>query len=192
MKQTVFSLTAKPVTDTINNHEWIDLGLSVKWATCNIGAEKPEDYGDYFAWGEPTTKPSYTADTSKTHGRSIGDIKGYSQYDAARASRGSTWRLPTKEECQELVDKCVWEWTSLCGHNGYRVTSKINSNSIFLPAAGWRFGALTFNIGELGNYWSSTPDKYHDMLAGYFHFNSSSHYAGWYFRQYGYSIRPVC
>lgn len=184
-------ITAKSMTGTINGHEWIDLGLSVKWATCNVGAEKPEDYGDYFAWGEPMTKSSYTASNCKTYGIRTGDIKGNPTFDAACASWGGTWRLPTKGECQELVDKCIWTWVSQEGYSGYRVTSKINGNSIFLPAAGWRYGPLSFNIGEFGNYWGATPDESNAKFACYFHFKSSVHVIGWYFRQYGYSVRPV-
>ena len=178
--------------DTIYAHDWVDLGLSVKWATCNIGAASPEDYGDYFAWGETTPKSSYTSDTSKTRNKHIEDIKGNPQYDAARANWGGAWRLPTKVECEELIDQCVWEWFSQGGHNGSRVTSKINGNSIFLPASGWCLCALKFCIGKSCCYWNSTPDPNDDVFAGYLYSELSKIHVGWYFRQYGYPIRPVC
>lgn len=178
--------------DMQDTHGWVDLGLSVKWAKCNIGAAKPEDYGDYFAWGETTPKSSYYSDTSKTYGKHIGNIKCNPQYDAARANWGGTWRLPTWAECQELRDQCVWEWDSQGGHSGSRVTSKINGNSIFLPASGWRFGPLVCLIGRLSCYWGATPDPTDDHFACYFYSDSSRFGVGWYFRHYGYPIRPVC
>ena len=145
-------------TNTINGHEWVDLGLSVKWATCNVGASSPSDYGDYFAWGEISTKSSYTENNSKTYNKHMMvDIAGNSQYDAARANWGSTWRMPTEKEFQELKDQCIWTWTSQGGHSGYRVTSKTNGNSIFLPAAGGRFRESLFNVGSYGYYWPAGP-----------------------------------
>lgn len=184
--------SAFSTTDTTCAHDWVDLGLSVRWATCNIGAAHPEDFGDYFAWGETTPKPSYTTSNCKNRGTHIGDIKGNPLYDAARANWGAAWRLPTKEECEELRDLCDWEWTSEGGHNGCRVTSKINGNSIFLPASGWRFGTLTFSMGQSSYYWGSTPDPSNDDLSCYLCSDSSKFNVGWYFRQYAYPIRPVC
>lgn len=93
----------------INGHEYVDLGLpsGLKWATCNVGANKPEDYGNYYAWGETGTKSSYGASNSKTYGKQMNDIKGNSQYDAARSNWGGSWRLPTEKELEELVNKCT-------------------------------------------------------------------------------------
>ncbi len=92
----------------INGHEWVDLGLSVKWATCNVGASSPSDFGGYYAWGELTEKSSYTEENSKTYGdSSISDIGGNPQYDVATATWGSSWRLPTEHELQELIEKCM-------------------------------------------------------------------------------------
>ena len=85
-----------------NGHEWVDLGLSVKWATCNVGASRPEQYGNYYAWGETTTKSEYTRDNSKTMYKNLGDISGNAQYDAARANWGGSWRMPRKAEFDEL------------------------------------------------------------------------------------------
>ena len=177
-------------TNTINGHEWVDLGLSVKWATCNVGATSPSDYGDYFAWGEISTKSSYTENNSKTYNKHMGDIAGNSKYDAARANWGSTWRMPTKKEFKELKDQCIWTWTSQGGHSGYRVTSKTNGNSIFLPAAGCRNGKSLYNVGSYGHYWSAGP--YSNTNGCYLYFNSSYVYPQNYSnRAYGFSVRPV-
>lgn len=133
-----------------NGHAYVDLGLSVKWATCNVGASSPEEYGNYYAWGETTTKSSYTEDNSKTDGVSMSSsIAGDASYDAARANWGGTWRLPTASESQELIDNCTWTWTTQGGKNGYKVTSEKNGNSIFLPAAGCRYSmTLYYGGGE--------------------------------------------
>ncbi len=139
---------------TVNGHEYVDLGLSVKWATCNVGASSVSDYGDYYAWGETETKSNYDEDNSVMLGKDSGDISGNADYDAARANWGGAWRLPTEAEIRELVDKCQWEWTTIEGHSGYKVTGP-NGNSIFLPAAGCRYGALLINAGKYGNYWIS-------------------------------------
>ena len=174
----------------INGHEYVDLGLSVKWATCNVGANNPEDYGDYFAWGETTTKSSYTDNNSKTYGKNFSDIGGKSQYDAARSNWGGTWRLPTKAELQELKNKCTWEWTTQNGVKGYKVTGP-NGNSIFLPAAGNRDGSSLDYAGEYGYYWSSTPTEGNSDIAYYLYFYSSDRSVGWYRRYDGLSVRPV-
>ena len=176
-------------TNTINGHEWVDLGLSVKWATCNVGAISPSDYGDYFAWGEISTKSSYTKDNSKTYNKPMGDIAGNSQYDTARANWGSTWRMPTEKEFKELSDQCTWTWISEGGHNGYRVTSKTNGNSIFLPAAGAHGGSLD-GVGSFGDYWSAGPSSITNGC--YLCFNWSGVYPQYdYYRFFGFSVRPV-
>ena len=102
-------------TGELNGYEWVDLGLSVRWATCNVGASVPSGYGDYYAWGEIETKTEYTEETSLTYGVELGDISGNSQYDAATANWGEGWRMPTEHEFEELFDECDWEWTSLDG-----------------------------------------------------------------------------
>ena len=171
-------------------HEYVDLGLSVKWATCNVGASKPEDYGNYYAWGETTTKSSYTRDNSKTYGKSMGDIAGNSSYDAATANWGGSWRMPTKAEMQELRDRCTWKWTTQNGVNGYKVTGP-NGNSIFLPAAGYRLdGSLDF-AGSYGHYWSSAPYESFSSSAYCLYFYSSDHGVNGSSRNYGRSVRPV-
>ena len=175
----------------VNDHGYVDLGLSVKWATCNVGASSPSDYGDHYAWGETSTKSSYTEDNCQTYGKSMNDIGGNSSYDVARYRWGGSWRLPTKEEFLELRDKCTWTWTTQGGHNGYKVTSKTNGKSIFLPAAGWRYGTSSNHVGEFGCYWSSLPDESSTEYAYYLRFDSSGHYADWPERVYGHSVRPV-
>ena len=181
---------ARSATGTINGHQWVDLGLSVKWATCNVGASSPSDYGNYYAWGETRTKSEYTEDNSSTYGINIGDISGDSRYDVARANWGGTWRLPTKAEVQELIDKCTWTWTSQGGHNGYRVTGP-NGSSIFLPAAEYRYGSSLYGAGAFGYYWSSTPYESVARLAYGLYFGSSAHGLHWRSRAYGRSVRPV-
>ena len=180
---------SQDISGTINGHEYVDLGLSVKWATCNVGASSPEDYGNYYAWGEMSTKSTYYDNNSKTYGKRMNDIKN-SQYDAARANWGGTWRLPTKAECQELVDKCTWKWTTRNGVKGYKVTGP-NGNHIFLPAAGYRYGSSLLSAGEYGNYWSSSPYESYSNYAYYLYFDSDYQCVIWSYRCYGQSVRPV-
>ena len=176
----------------INGYEYVDLGLpsGLKWATCNVGAKSPSEYGNYYAWGETTIKTSYTEGNSKTYNEKIGDIGGNASYDAARANWGGTWRMPTKAEFDELLNKCTWKWTSQGGSYGYKVTGP-NGNSIFLPAAGTRHGTSLYGAGSFGYYWSSTP--YESDTQGAFSLYFRSDYRGtlWGHRYYGLSVRPV-
>ena len=183
----------------INGHEYVDLGLSVKWATCNVGASKPEDNGDYFAWGETYTKSSYDIDNCETYYKNISNIGGTS-CDVARVKWGGTWRMPTKDEFQGLIDNCTWTWTTQNGANGYKVTSKKNGKSIFLPAAGNRYGTSLrharcysyFHHDSChGHYWSSTPYESSTQDAYYLAFDSGYHGWFWSRRYYGQSVRPV-
>lgn len=194
-------------TGTHNGHEWVDLGLSVKWGTCNVGAEKPEEYGDYFAWGETKPKSDYDWSTLKYCNDSTGD--SFSKYnrnksgtrgnrtvlepedDAAHANWGGDWRMPTVAEFQELLDKCTWEWTKINGKNGYKVTSKVNSNSIFLPAAGCRYDTSLYYAGIDGDYWSSSLYESNSYNARSLDFNPGYHRAGYRLRFGGHSVRPV-
>ena len=190
------TLTAKPKPQpqnkgTINGHEYVDLGLSVKWATCNVGASKPEDYGNHYAWGETSTKSNYSSGNSVTYGKNFSDIGGNPTYDVARKQWGGTWRLPTKAEFNELLNNCTWTWTEQNGVKGYKVTSKKNGNSIFLPAAGWRYGTSLCYQGTNGYYWSSTPHESDSLNAYYLNFYSGSHGTDWYGRNLGQSVRPV-
>lgn len=175
--------------NTINGHEYVDLGLSVKWAACNVGASSIEDSGNYYAWGETATKAEYTQANSKTYGKTKGDISGNPQYDAARANWGGTWRLPTKAEFDELVNKCKWEWTTQGGKKGYRVIGP-SGNSIFLPAAGWRSGSSLYDADTRGYYWSSTPDGSTDAVFDLLFF-SGYRSTYWIRRFSGFPVRPV-
>ena len=180
---------ARTTTGMHNGHEWVDLGLSVLWATCNVGALSPSDYGNYYAWGETKTKSIYTEDNSRTYEVVMGDISGNPNYDAATANWGGGWRMPTEEEFEELLDKCNWQWTSQGGRNGYKVTGP-NGNSIFLPAAGWRSGTSLHGAGA-GYYCSSTPDGSYTPRACCLYFNSGLHRVAWACRYNGQSVRPV-
>ncbi len=180
------------ITGTHAGHDYVDLGLSVKWATCNVGASSPTGYGSYYAWGETSPKSEYRSSNCKTYERSMSDIRGNSSYDAARANWGGSWRLPTKSECDELVNNCTRQWTTQNGVKGMRFTSKKNGNSIFLPAAGWRYSTSSDRAGEEGYYWSSTPSESGTQHAYYLYFNSGGRaITDWNFRNLGFPVRPV-
>ena len=172
---------------TINGHDYVDLGLSVKWATCNVGVKSPSDYGNYYAWEETEIKSSYDEDNCATWEKQIGGIAGTSR-DMARVKWGGSWRMPTLDEFEELLDKCTWTWTALNGVNGYKVTGP-NGNSIFLPAAGYRYGTSLGLAGELGGYWSSTP--FFTQSAYYLRFYGGYRSPGWHDRNCGLTVRPV-
>ena len=142
------------VTGRINGHDYVDLGLSVKWATKNVGAKKPSDDGAYFAWGEIYEKDEYTDENCLTLDKETGNICGNLLYDAARYHWGDSWRLPNEEELQELNEKCIWEWTSVNGHAGFKVTGP-NGNCMFLPLAGEK--SYDDEDDSVGEYWSGTP-----------------------------------
>ena len=186
---TLVKSTPKSTTPSSGGHEYVDLGLSVKWATCNVGANKPEDYGDYFAWGETKPKKSYSSSNySYTSNPTTLPLSA----DAARANWGGSWRMPTKAEQDELRNNCTWTWTTQKGVNGCKVTSKKNGNSIFLPAAGSRLDSLLDHAGSSGYYWSSSLGTGYTGYAYYLYFISS--YVDWnsYGRYCGRSVRPVC
>ena len=186
--------------------EYVDLGLSVKWATCNVGATSPEDYGDYFAWGETKSKEiydwsmyeycngTYTTLTKYCTDATYGAIDNKTILepidDAATANWGSEWRIPTDNEWTELRENCTWIWTTQNGINGYQVTG-INGNSIFLPAAGCRYSTQLNYTGSEGNYWSSLLNTSDSKYALFVYFNSSILSKGNGIRYYGQSIRPV-
>lgn len=198
-------------TVTTDTHEAIDLGLSVKWADCNVGANAPEDYGDYFAWGETTgynsgktyfdwntykwCNGSYTSMTKYCTSSSYGTVDNKEVLeaadDAATANWGSNWRMPTDAEMTELRTKCTWTWTTLNGVNGYKVIGP-NGNSIFLPAAGCRSGGRLSRDGSIGYYWSSSLGTSYSDVACRLTFDSDDY--GWFDggRYYGLSVRPVC
>ena len=178
----------------INDHEYVDLGLpsGLKWATCNVGANKPEEYGNYYAWGEIKTKTEYKKDNSVTYGKQMNDIGGDPKYDAARANWGGSWRLPTKEELRELENNCTWERTTQNGVKGCKVTGP-NGNHIFLPAAGRCVGSSSDNDVNHCYYWSSTPYDFCDNgLADYLCFYYGDELVSLAsIRGDGQSVRPV-
>ena len=141
----------------VDGHIYVDLGLpsGLKWATCNVGADSPEEYGDYFAWGETETKKSYTIENNITYGKYIDDFSGNPQYDAATANWGANWRMPTKEETMELRNNCTWTWISQDGIELYKITGT-NGASIFIPCAG-HFSSSKLYADGTPCYWTSTP-----------------------------------
>ncbi len=178
---------------SINGHDYVDLGLpsGLKWANCNIGATTPEDYGNYYAWGETATKSEYTDQNSVTYGQEISDFSGNATYDAATANWGGSWRMPTEAEIEELINNCTWTWTTQNGVNGDKVTGP-NGNSIFLPAAGICSGSSRNSVDELGFYWSSTPDESSHTYGAYaLHFRNGLHIVHWSYYYNGYTVRPV-
>ena len=167
-----FKTKGSDLCDDANHVHAVDLGLSVKWACCNVGAESPEEYGGYYAWGETEPKSTYNWDTYKwcqgssttltkycTSGSFYGKVDNKTQLDlsddAARANWGGSWRMPTLSEIQELCDKCSWQWTEVNGIKGQKVTGP-NGNSIFLPAAGSRRDSEVLSRGTSGIYWSAS------------------------------------
>ncbi len=158
--------------NAINGHEYVDLGLSVKWATCNVGARSPEDFGDYFAWGEISTREVYDGNSNVPLDETI-DISGDPKYDAARANWGGTWRMPSKEEQDELKEKCEWILTTKTdaeGYevNGYFIRSKVNGNSIFLPAAGYRSNLSLSDAGCSYCYRNSSREEEGSCITDYY------------------------
>ena len=184
----------------------VDLGLSVKWADRNLGAGAPEEYGDYYAWGEIEAKEEYLLANYKWYDSVNQGLLKYNtmngsgvvdndttldpEDDAAHIMMGGNWRMPTDGEWSELFANCVWTWTALYGVNGYLVTSNKNGNSIFLPAAGLRSdGADSDN--EWGYYWSSTLYTGHTYRARNINFNQSRKKEGFQLRYMGQPVRAV-
>ena len=180
-----------------NHPHMIDLGLpsGTKWACCNVGASAPEEYGNYYAWGETSPKSVYNWDTYQ-YGSSwdnvvnIGsDIAG-TQYDAATANWGAPWRMPSLTQIAELRDNCTSTWTTQNGVNGRKFTGP-NGGTIFLPAAGYRWDSDLYSAGSYGRYWSSTLYESGPGIACSLGFSSLSAYWYSYSRFYGRSVRPV-
>ena len=181
-------------------HEYVDLGLSVKWATCNVGASTPEDYGDYYAWGETETKEVYYwktyLDSPNRDDRSFtkyyndgGMTKLDPEDDVAHVKWKGNWRMPTCAELEELIEKCTWTWND--SKKGYEVTGP-SGNSIFLPAAGYRYDSDLYGSGYYGYYWSSSLDPGVDRVAYYLYFDSGDWCWSYHYRYGGLSVRAVC
>ena len=186
--------------DPYNGHEYVDLGLSVKWATCNVGATKPEGSGFYFTWGETAPKNSYDIPFfDNTHTKYTTGKKTVldAEDDAATANWGGTWRMPTAAEIQELMDNCVIDWDIRNGVHGIVLFNKNNANAvIFFPQAGYWNGTEHSEAGRAGLCWSSsldTEDPSHALIL-YFKETSGSARTGkvdsW-SREYGIPVRPV-
>jgi hypothetical protein len=193
--------------------DWVDLGLpsGLLWATRNVGASSPEDYGDYFAWGETSPKSMYNWDTyiygyetdewpwvhlTKYNTNSdYGPVDGLTTLqpgdDAATANWGSGARMPTRQEWEELSDYCSSVWTTQNGVNGRRFTGP-NGNTLFLPAAGNRWGGELYVAGDYGFYWSSSLyTDYPDCAWGFYFYYSGYAYVGNNDRDFGQSVRAV-
>lgn len=189
----------------------IDLGLpsGTKWACCNVGAQKPEDFGGYYSWGETEEKTTYspvsykycTGDDTDGDGwydanvsyietaEDFGDeISG--THDVAHVKWGKTWQMPTLEQMRELLDVCTSEWTSVNDVEGRRFTGP-NGASIFLPAAGCRNGSMCILAGSDGNYWTNTWSTYDASNASELKFDSGNAYTSNSYRYNGRSVRPV-
>ena len=197
-------------TGYVGGYGYVDLGLpsGTLWAYTNIGASVPEEYGNYYAWGETETKETYDfayryyCDTTLTKycNDSAYGYEGYTDTlttleasdDAATVNWGSNWRMPTQTEMQELLDNCDATWTNMNGINEMLFTSRSNSNSIFLPAAGSMGGSSVENVGSNGNYWTSSLYADYTSTAWGFLFDSSSSRTYNDLRNYGISVRPIC
>lgn len=181
---------------------YIDLGLSVKWATCNLGADVPEEYGDYYAWGETSTKKIYSHENYKFY---CGKSDSYSKYnvtdglttlkpedDAATVHLGEPWRMPTNTEATELRLMCNWFWTSINGITGYQLTGP-NGNSIFMPCCG-QF-SIALDLNDFAKYWTSSLYLENPVGARSIYFNKSitgkDYNNSTFSRYYGQCIRPV-
>ncbi|MBR5842402.1 MAG: hypothetical protein IKY64_07350 [Bacteroidaceae bacterium] len=179
--------TTQELCSDVNHIHAVDLGLSVKWACCNVGAESPEEYGGYYAWGE-TEEKAIEDYTSLNYKYYLGDLDGDgsfmdsneyvnigtdisgTQYDVAHVKWGNGWRMPTSSEFQELIDSCSWKELTINGNVGYHVVGP-NGNSIFLPVAGAIYVGGYIEVGYHGMYWSSTYCPDDEPLASYLEFS---------------------
>jgi len=212
-KSTVYggqkSFTTQSGGGSYGGHEYVDLGLpsGTLWATCNVGASNPEDYGNYYAWGEKTTKSNYDWDTYKWCNNSSSGVN-LTKYnndssngtvdnktvleledDVAYVNWGGDWRMPTRSELNELKDNCTWTETTQNGVNGRKVTGP-NGNSIFLPAAGYYYENSLY-YADHGFYWSSSLYLSDSRDAHCLVFNSASVRVYGDSRDLGHSVRPV-
>ena len=185
-----------------NGHEYVDLGLpsGTLWAKCNVGATKPEEYGDYFAWGETGPKKEYNWKTYKfnntTHSfskynNSDGKTVLDPEDDAATVNMGGNWHMPTEEQCEELTANTTSTWTTMNGVNGRLFKSNINGNGLFIPATGYCYNSSVYDKGSNAYVWSSSLTVEYPNLACYLYFYSSLMYVNYYTRYFGHSVRGV-
>ena len=202
-----YNYNEEPGSPSTSPYEAVDLGLSVKWATFNVGATKPEEYGGYYAWGETEENEDYSWSTYKWCKGSEYTMTKYctnSYYgtvdnktvldpedDVAHVKWGGNWRMPTIEEQDELRNNCTWTWTNQNGVNGYKVTGT-NGNSIFLPAAGSSYGTEKYDIELCGGYWSSSLYSDNSYSALSLNFYNGRYDKGYVNRCHGRIVRPVC
>lgn len=202
----VLAESPRAYTGNIDGYPYVDLGLSVKWAAYNVGADSPEGYGDYFAWGETRPKSVYDWSTYKYCKGSSDSLTKYNNTsscgtvdnktvleavdDAATANWGYGWRMPTFKEWHELNYKCTWTWTTRNGVHGYKVTGT-NGNSIFIPAAGYRDDSSVNHAGSYGFYWSASLYESRPHGAWGMDFLSDAHSSNINGRDYGHSVRAV-
>ena len=195
-----FGVSVRAVRSPQTEHANVDLGLpsGTKWATCNVGADSPEDYGDYFAWGETTPKDTYNwstyqygdGDTFTKYTGSDGLTTLLPEDDAATANWGPDWRMPTYEEWQELYNNTTVTWTTQNGVNG-RLFTAANGNSLFLPAAGRRWGGEFDGVSIYGFYWSSSLFTGYSVYAWLLGFDSGDYNMLCTDRNVGQGVRPV-
>ena len=157
-------LPEKGYMGTQDGHEWVDLGLpsGLKWATCNVGASSPEDIGKYFIWGEVGSRYYYEMNPGESipdYVQKCKDISGLKGKDAARTHWGGKWRMPTKQECEELFQNCSCQIVDINGFLYAKMTSKTNYQYIIFPLAGYKTGAGHEDLLSDGRYWSSTPSR---------------------------------
>ena len=199
-----------------NGHDYMDMGLpsGTKWATCNIGANKPEQYGNYYSWGETEPKKSYSwrnylnvLDASfkdqNTCGTERDPLKEFvypnfktlagTVYDVAHVKWGGSWVMPSDAQFHELFneDHCTLGWVTQNGVNGFKVTSLVNGNSLFFPAAGDMFDDELTDEGSFGSYWSATSTENSTFRANTQTFHNNDDRDGHYSRYIGMTVRAV-
>ena len=205
----VDSITFSLPESAEKEYKYVDLGLpsGTLWADRNVGADSPEDYGDYFAWGETAPKDAYTWSTYKWCQGSPTTMTKYctnSHYgtvdnktvldledDAAYVNMGTEWRMPTISELEELHTQCTWTWSTQNETNGYRVTGP-NGNSIFLPAAGFFQSTNHWQAGQSSYYWSSSLNKdYTNMVDGLGFYSTNVLRTNKFEHYFGHTVRAV-
>lgn len=170
--------------------EPVDLDLSVKWASFNVGASRPEEYGGLYGWGDATGTKTST-DKSDYPSADPPESIGGTEYDIAHAKWGGAWRLPTRAEQEELVERCAWEKSSLDGVAGYTVTGP-NGNTIFLPGVGGRIENQTHYQVDGADYWSGTLGSDPDTAYYLYYYIGEDPTVGALPRYYGFAVRAVC